>query len=110
MAKIKVLQSAQDDFDEIRKGYRGTHTAPSYEHFKTAFRTLFKELGSFPNIGSTVEEAKASGLDVRQRICEQMRVVYTYDRQADIVYIRMFLPTHRDFLTHLTTRILRPIS
>lgn len=55
-----------------------------------------------------VEAAREVGMDVRQRRCEDIRVVYHHDRTHDSVYIRMLLPTRRDFLPHLAKRILRP--
>lgn len=108
MAALVVLKSAQLDFDDIKKDFRQRHSKQGYEDFKDAFKTLFKDLKAFPESGATVEEARAFGLNVRQRICQQVRVVYTYDSQSDTIQIRMFLPTQCEFLTHLTTRILRP--
>lgn len=45
---------------------------------------------------------------IRQRICEQVRVVYHHEQAGETIYIRMFLPTQRNFLEHQTNRILRP--
>lgn len=45
---------------------------------------------------------------IRQRMCEQVRVVYHHEQAGETIYIRMFLPTQRNFLEHLTNRILRP--
>ncbi|SFV15019.1 type II toxin-antitoxin system RelE/ParE family toxin [Pseudoduganella namucuonensis] len=110
MTKLLVLESAQEDFFEIRNGFRDTHTKQAYENFKQNFKTLFAEIRKFPQSGGIVQEAQEVGLEVRQRICEQIRVIYTYDEAEDVIHIRMFLPTARDFLAHLTKRILRPVN
>ncbi|KAB8061383.1 hypothetical protein GCN74_04745 [Janthinobacterium sp. FT14W] len=47
-------------------------------------------------------------MDVRQRLCAEIRVIYHRDAAHDAVYLRMFLPARRDFLAHLTARMPRP--
>lgn len=108
MARIIVLKSAQADFEELRSNFKAHHTAAAHAQFLSAFRQLLTALKAFPDSGTPVEAAREVGMDVRQRLCEEIRIVYHHDRAHDIVYIRMFLPTRRDFLTHLTARILRP--
>ncbi|WP_338678795.1 type II toxin-antitoxin system RelE/ParE family toxin [Janthinobacterium sp. TB1-E2] len=108
MTHIVVLKSAQADFNELRSVFKAHHTAAAHAQFIVAFRQLFSDLKTFPDSGTPVEAAREVGMDVRQRLCEEIRVLYHHDRTHDIVYIRMFLPTRRDFLTHLTKRILRP--
>ena len=108
MARIIVLQSAQADFNALRSDLKARHTAAAHAQFILAFRQLFADLKAYPDSGAPIEAAREVGMDVRQRLCEDIRVVYHHDRAHDTVYIRMFLPTRRDFLTHLTTRILRP--
>lgn len=108
MTRIAVLKSAQADFHELRSDFRARHTAAAHAQFICAFRQLFSDLKSFPDSGVPVEAAREVGMDVRQRLCEDICVIYHHDRAHDIVYIRMFLPVRRDFLSHLTKRILRP--
>ena len=108
MARIVVLKSTQADFNELRSDFQARHAAAQCEQFTSAFRQLFADLKTYPDSGTPVEAARDLGLDVRQRLCAEIRVVYHHDRAHDTVYIRMFLPTRRDFLAHLTTRILRP--
>jgi len=108
MARIVVLKSAQADFEELRSDFKARHTAAAYAQFIAAFRQLFADLKSFPDSGAPIAAAREVGMDVRQRLCEEIRVVYHHDAVHDSVYIRMFLPTRRDFLAHLTARILRP--
>ena len=108
MARLIVLKSAQADFNALRSDFKAHHTAAAHAHFISAFRQLFADIKTFPDSGSPVEAATEVGMDVRQRLCEEIRVIYHHDRAHDIVYIRMFLPVRRDFLSHLTMRILRP--
>ncbi|MGK5047141.1 type II toxin-antitoxin system RelE/ParE family toxin [Janthinobacterium sp. GB4P2] len=108
MARIVVLESAEADFKELRSDFKAHHTAAAHAQFLLAFRQSLTDLKAFPDSGTPVEAAREVGMDVRQRLCEEIRVVYHHDRAHDIVYIRMLLPTRRDFLSHLTARILRP--
>ncbi|WP_332860006.1 type II toxin-antitoxin system RelE/ParE family toxin [Janthinobacterium svalbardensis] len=108
MTRIVVLNSAAADFRELRSDFQARHAAAACEQFTADFRQLLADLKTFPDSGAPIEEARDLGLDVRQRLCHDIRVVYQHDRAHGIVYIRMFLPTRRDFLSHLTTRILRP--
>ena len=108
MARLVVLKSAQADFNELRSDFQARHAAAQCEQFTSDFRQLFADLKTYPDSGASIEAARDLGLDVRQRLCHDIRVVYHHDRAHDTVYLRMFLPTRRDFLAHLTTRILRP--
>ncbi|MGK5035581.1 type II toxin-antitoxin system RelE/ParE family toxin [Janthinobacterium sp. LB3P118] len=108
MTRLVVLKSAAADFRELHSDFQARHAAATCEHFTPAFRQLFADLKTYPDSGAPIEEARDLGLDVRQRLCHDIRVVYHHDRAHGIVYIRMFLPTRRNFLSHLTTRILQP--
>lgn len=108
MARIVVLKSAAADFRELRSDFQARHAAAQCEQFTSDFRQLFADLKTYPDSGASIEAARDLGLDVRQRLCHDIRVEYHHDRTHDTVYIRMFLPTRRDFLSHLTRRILRP--
>ncbi|AQR69698.1 hypothetical protein BZG29_16205 [Janthinobacterium sp. LM6] len=108
MTRIVVLNSAAADFRELRSDFQARHAAAAHAQLLLAFRQLFADLKTLPASGTPVEAARDLGMDVRQCLCEEIRVVYHHVRAHDIVYIRMFLATRRDFLTHLTTRILRP--
>ena len=108
MARLVVLKSAAADFKELRSDFQARHAAAPCEQFTSDFRQLFADLKTYPDSGASIEAARDLGLDVLQRLCHDIRVVYHHDRAHDTVYIRMFLPSRRDFLTHLTTRILRP--
>ena len=108
MARLVVLKSAAADFRELRSDFQTRHAAAQCEQFTSDFRQLFADLMTCPDSSVPIEEARDLGLDVRQRLCHDIRVVYHHDRTHGIVYIRMFLPTRRDFLSHLTARILRP--
>lgn len=108
MTRIVILKSAELDFKDLCHDFKTRHGAPACAAFRTAFKTLLTDLKQFPDSGTPVTEATAIGLLIRQRICEQVRVVYHHDQAGDTIYIRMFLPTQRNFLEHLTNRILRP--
>lgn len=108
MTRIVILKSAELDFKELCHDFKACHGAQAYAAFRAALKTLLTDLKQFPDSGAPVTEATAVGMLIRQRICEQVRVVYHHEQAADTIYIRMFLPTQRNFLEHLTNRILRP--
>lgn len=108
MTRIVILNSAELDFREISGNFKAHCTAAAHAAFKSAFKTLLADLKQFPDSGTPVPEATAVGLLIRQRVCEQIRVVYQHELSDQTIYIRMFLPTQRNFIEHLTQRILRP--
>ena len=108
MPKIVVLKGAAEDFREIKQAFRQRHTDEAYRNFLAEFPKLFERMKQYPESGVLVEEARAVGAEIRQHLCEQVRVIHHYDRAEDVIYIRMFLPTRKNFLEHLTNRILRP--
>lgn len=102
------MKSAAEDFREIKQPFRQRHTDKVYRRFLDEFPRLFERMKQYPESGVLVEEARAVGADMRQHLCEQIRVIHHYDRVENVIYIRMFLPTRKNFLEHLTNRILRP--
>lgn len=108
MVKIVVLKSAAEDFNEIKQAWRQRHTAEVVQQLLVEFPKLFERMKQYPESGVLVEEARAVGANIRQHLCQQVRVIYHYDRSEDVIYVRMFLPTKKNFLEHLTNRILRP--
>ncbi|WP_090435948.1 type II toxin-antitoxin system RelE/ParE family toxin [Duganella sp. CF458] len=105
MTKIIVLDSAKTDFQEIQAGFKKTHSAARLEEFKQSFKDLFAQIKQFPLAGVVPDECVALELVIRQRITEGTRVIY--EVRDDTIFIRMFLSTERDFMTHLVERMLR---
>jgi len=109
MTRIILLKSAELDFKELCSDFKAHHGAPAHAEFKAAFKALLADLKEFPDSGTPINEARQIGLLIRQRLCQQVRVIYQHDQPEETIYIRMFLPTQRNFLEHLTNRILRPV-
>lgn len=103
-----MLKSAELYFKDTCSDLKAHHGAPAYDEFKAAFNALLADIKLFPDSGAPIDEARQIGLLMRQRLCRQVRVIYQHDQTEETIYIRMFLPTQRNFLDHLTTRILRP--
>ena len=108
MVTLIVLESAKQDFSEIKSDFRKNVSQQRFEEFKENFRALFSQMKLHPEAGTPVIEATAIGMDVRQRLVEQTRVVYSFDKAKKIIYVRMFLHITRDFGAHLEARLLRP--
>ncbi|NHZ88144.1 hypothetical protein F2P45_03760 [Massilia sp. CCM 8733] len=106
MTKIIVLDSARTDFNEIRAGFKNTHSAARFDQFKQSFNDLFAQMKQYPLAGVVPDECATLELVVRQRMVEGVTVIY--EVKGDTIYVRMFLPTQRDFLAHLVDRMLRP--
>jgi len=105
MTEIVVLESAKADFDDIKAGFKSTHSVARFKQFKQSFRDLFNQIKQFPLAGVVPDECVTLELQIRQRIVEDIRVIY--EVKDDTVVVRMFLSTHRDFLGHLVERMLR---
>lgn len=106
MTNIIVLDSARTDFNEIKAGFKSTHSAARFAQFKQSFKELFVQMKQFPLAGVVPEECATVELAIRQRIVEGIRVIYQV--KGETMYVRMFIPTQRDFLAHLVDRMLRP--
>lgn len=106
MTKIIVLDSARIDFNDIKAGFKKTHSAARFDQFKQSFKDLFAQMKLFPLAGVVPDECATLELVIRQRVAEDIRVIY--EVKDDTIFIRMFLSTQRDFLTHLGARMLRP--
>ena len=106
MTKIIVLDSARIDFNDIKAGFKKTHSAARVDQFKQSFKDLFAHMKLFPLAGVVPDECATLELVIRQRVTEETRVIY--EVKGDTIYIRMFLSTHRDFFSHLVERMLRP--
>lgn len=106
MTNIIVLDSARTDFNEIKAGFKNTHSAARFAQFKQSFKDLLAQMKQFPLAGVVPEECATVELDIRQRIVEGIRVIY--EVKGETIYIRMFLPAQRDFAAHLIDRMLRP--
>lgn len=105
MTKIVVLDSARVDFRDIKLGFKRTHSAARFDQFKQSFKDLFAHMKAFPLAGAVPDECAPLGLVIRQRIVEDVRVIY--EVKEDTIVVRMFLSTQRDFPSHLVTRILK---
>ncbi len=101
-----VLDSARMDFDDIKAGFKKTHSAEKFDQFKQSFKVLFMQMKLLPLAGVVPDECTTLELVIRQSITEDTRIIY--EVKDDTIYIRMFLSTNREFLSHLVERMLRP--
>lgn len=106
MARIVFLERARTDYQEIKNAFKARHSAARFQQFKQAFKHLYVDMERYPMAGVVPDEASLLGLKIRQRIVEQVRVIYQVEDET--IYVHMFIPTQRDFLAHLTERLLRP--
>ncbi len=106
MIKILVLDSAKADFFDVLAHHQRYHSPAKVTEFKAAFNNLFVDMKRCPPAGVPVPEAADLGFMMRQRIVEQVRVIY--ECKDEIIYVRIFLSTKSDVMTHLTRRLLRP--
>jgi toxin ParE1/3/4 len=102
---VLILDSAKDDFREIRAHVKGKHGDAVWDDVNRQFKTCLGDIGQFPLAGIITEEAQALGLDdIRQRLVGQIRVIYQFDGEQIVVH--MFVSTLRDFVTRLSNRLL----
>lgn len=103
--RMLVLDDAKADLAEIKDSVRKNRSDENYRKFVLGVAQLLKDIQAYPRSGSIPPEAADLGLEIRTRLVEQLRVVY--EIRANTIWVRMFIPTHRDYLSHLMARMLR---
>ncbi len=103
---VFVLDSAKDDYREIRKQVRIKFGAKVWNDSELQYKEVLRNIGEFPFAGFVPDEAVKLGLQgIRERFVGQTRVIYEVMPQE--VYVLMSVSTRRDFMTMLTDRLLK---
>ncbi len=103
---VFILDSAKNDYREIRKYVRHKFGEKVWKASEQQYKEVLSNIGEFPFAGFVPEEAVSLGLQgIRESLVGQTRVIYEVDEQD--VYVSMFVSTRRDFMTMLTDRLLQ---
>jgi plasmid stabilization system protein ParE len=103
---VFILDSAKDDYREIRKYVRQKFGEKIWQDSDQKYREVLKNMGEYPSAGLVPDEAIQLGLQgIRERLVGQTRVIYEVTPQC--LYVYMFVSTRRDFTTMLTERLLK---
>ena len=103
--KLFILDDAIADLAEIKENVKKNRTGASYKKFVLDIAQLLKDIQAYPRAGSVPPEAGDLGLEIRARLVEQFRVIY--EIREDAIWVRMFISTQRDYMSHLMARMLR---
>lgn len=102
---IVILESAKDDFKEIKIYVHSEFGDSIWKTVNTEYKAAFKEIQRNPEYGTDIEELKQLGFsNIKSRFTRQTRVIYEFDDAT--VYVRMLISTKRDFGRHLMKRVL----
>lgn len=102
--RIIILDSAKEEFRDIRKYVRKEFGESVWSEVNAQYRNSFRLIQADPRIGSYIDELKGIGIvDIRCVLVRQTRVIYEFDET--LVLVHMFIATRRDFRTHLLKRL-----
>ncbi|MGK5077767.1 type II toxin-antitoxin system RelE/ParE family toxin [Janthinobacterium sp. HLX7-2] len=102
--KIVVLDSAKEEFKDIKKYVKTKFGDASWYKANAEYKDSIQEIKRNPHIGSYIDELKEIGItNVKYTLVHQTKIVYEFD--DDLILIHMFINTKRDFRTHLFKRL-----
>lgn len=103
--RIVILDSAKEEFSDI-KAYVQKHFGQAvWGEVLAEYKQALALIQEAPKAGKEIDELKAIGIThVRYLLIRQTRMVY--EVEEDIILIHMFIPTKRDFRSHLFQRLL----
>ena len=103
--KVVILNVAKLDFREIKAYVVAQFGTAVWNEVFEEFKTTIDNIGLYPEAGKEIDDLKELvQANFKIRLVRQTRIVYEYDEEE--VLIHMFIPTLRDFRTHLLKRLL----
>ncbi|MDR0781738.1 MAG: type II toxin-antitoxin system RelE/ParE family toxin [Pseudomonadales bacterium] len=106
MRKIRISQSARHDFLEIRSYVVQKFGAKDWNRIAEAWKKHLNSIASNPELGSRIEELEGTGyINCKKYHYKNVFVIYSFDDTA--LEVHMFMPSMRDFRTHLMHRMLQ---
>lgn len=104
--KILILDSAKDDFMDMKQQVKREFGENIWNTVNTEYKAAMDLIKNNPGIGSQFDELKELGIDnIRYVLVRQTRMMYEFD--ATTIVIHGFIHTRRDYRTHLLKRLLR---
>ena len=105
--KFLILESAQKDFKAIKQYVVRDFGSLVWQQVYAEYQAAFQLIKTQPHAGAPIQSLQELGIShIRYQLVRQTRVVYEVD--DDCILIHMFINTKRDFITHLTKRLLNP--
>lgn len=103
--EIVILESAKDDFRDVKRYVNNQFGKSTWETVNAEYKKVFRNIQTHPEEGADIEDLKQFGVtNIKFGLIRHTKVIYDFDDR--IVYIRMFISARRDFSRHLTTRVL----
>jgi plasmid stabilization system protein ParE len=106
MRKIKISGSARHDFLEIKSYVTKKFSAKDWNRIADAWRKNLKKVAGNPELGSKIDELEGTGyVSFRKYHYKNVFAVYSFNDTE--LEVHLFVPSMRDFRTHLMNRILQ---
>jgi len=103
--KIKFLKFAKADYKEIQSYVVKKFSVLDWNNINDEWKLKIEALVENPSSGSKIRELEGTGfVDFRKIHHKNVYMIYSWDEKN--IYVRMFVPSMRDFRTHLLKRIL----
>lgn len=103
--KIKFLKFSKGDYKEIQSYVVNKFSVLDWNNINNEWQEIVKSVSENPLIGSKIEELDGTGF-VNFKKYHHKNVYMVYSFNEENIYIRMFIPSMRDFRTHLMRRLL----
>ena len=104
---MAILDVAKPDFKEVKNYVMNSLGETVWNEVNQEFKTTISNIGLNPEAGKVINELNdlAEG-NFRLRFVRQTRIGYEYDDTQ--VLVHMFIHTKRDFIAHITKRMVTP--
>ena len=105
MRKIIIAKVAKKDFSQIKSYVVGKFGAIHWNKIVAEWQELTNTLAINPEIGTQIEELEGTGYNNFKKF-HHKNVFVVYSFTATELNIHMFIPSMRDFKTHLMNRLM----
>lgn len=105
MRKIKLSKNAQKDFNQIKAYVVNKFSQVDWERIVDEWQAHFVNIANNPFIGSNIAELDGAGyVNYKKYHHKQVYAVYSFNEEE--IQVHLFIPSMRDFRTHLMNRLL----
>ncbi|WP_423198012.1 Type II toxin-antitoxin system RelE/ParE family toxin [Cupriavidus sp. H19C3] len=107
MRKIIVSKNAKKDFNQIKSYVVKKFSNGDWNKIVDEWQDNLKKVANNPSIGTNIQELDGTGyLNFKKYHHKNVYAVYSFS--DDEIRVHMFIPSMRDFRTHLMNRLLNP--
>jgi len=107
MRKIKVSAAAKKDLNQIKSYVVRKFSLADWNNIVDEWQDNLNKLADNPSIGTNIIELEVTGY-INYKKYHHKHVYAVYSFREDEISVHMFIPSMRDFRSHLMNRLLNP--